>query len=318
VFVCYLSHATKSLDRLPHFRFAARPLWRFLRYLAIVLVLWTAKNILLQQFFDPVTAENTPRFLLVEELSAFAVVYGAALISSRIEHSPPGTYGLSLSHAFGKHFWQGCLFGLCEISMLIGALASLGGYSFGSLALHGVEILRWSGEWAAIFLFVALFEEFAFRGYTLHTLAQSVGFWPAALLLGAYFGYEHSHNPGESLPGEIGVVLIALLFAFTLRRTGTLWLAVGWHAAFDFGETFLYSVPDSGATFPGHLSNATLHGPIWLTGGTAGPEASIFDFLIMGGLALAVHYLYPPQPASQVPAVVSTGESLPTPPIDSC
>jgi len=280
-----------------------------LLYLAIVWVLWTAKNILLELFFDLMTAENSPRFLLVEELSAFAVVYAAALILARIEHAPPGAYGLPAGHAFGKYFWQGCVFGLSEISLLIAALSAFGGYSFGSLALHGSEIVRWSGAWAAIFLFVALFEEFAFRGYTLHTLAQSVGFWPAALLLGAYFGYEHSHNPGESLPGEIGVVLIALLLALTLRRTGNLWLAVGWHAAFDFGETFLYSVPDSGATFPGHLSNATLHGPAWLTGGTAGPEASIFDFLIMGGLALAVHYLYPPQPASQLPAAMAPCES---------
>jgi hypothetical protein len=91
--------------------------------------------------------------------------------------------------------------------------------------------------------------------------------------------------------------MIALIFALTLRRTGTLWLAVGWHAAFDFGETFLYSVPDSGATFPGHLSNATLHGPAWLTGGAAGPEASVLSFVVMAILAAVFHYLYPPKEA---------------------
>jgi hypothetical protein len=53
------------------------------------------------------------------------------------------------------------------------------------------------------------------------------------------------------------------------------------HTAFDFGETFLYSVPDSGVVFPGHLSDSTLSGPAWLTGGTAGPEASAFDFLML-------------------------------------
>jgi len=87
--------------------------------------------------------------------------------------------------------------------------------------------------------------------------------------------------------------MIGLVFAFALRRTGNLWLAVGWHASFDFGETFLYSVPDSGIVFQGHLSNATLHGPDWKTGGTAGPEASVFSFLVMGILAVVIHYLFP-------------------------
>jgi uncharacterized protein len=65
------------------------------------------------------------------------------------------------------------------------------------------------------------------------------------------------------------------------------------HASFDFAETFLYSVPDSGMIFPGHLSNATLHGPAWLTGGTAGPEASVFDFLVLGVFFFVFPRLFP-------------------------
>jgi hypothetical protein len=45
--------------------------------------------------------------------------------------------------------------------------------------------------------------------------------------------------------------------------------------------------------FPGHLSNATLHGPNWLTGGSPGPEGSIFDFLILGIFFFVVHRWYP-------------------------
>ena len=298
--------------RIPPTYSGLHPIWRFLLYLAVTLILWTAKNMLLELFLAFATATTTsPQFVLLEELASFAVVYGAAVLLSRLEHTPVGAYGLPASGAFRTHFWQGCLFGLIEISLLIGLLSAFGGYSFGPLALHGVAIVRWTVEWSIIFLVVALFEEFAFRGYTLHTLAQAVGFWPAAFLLSIYFGFEHSHNPGESLPGELGVVLIALLFALTLRRTGTLWLAVGWHAAFDFGETFLYSVPDSGATFPGHLSNASLHGPIWLTGGAAGPEASVVDFIIMGALALSVHFLYPARPIPSSSAQNSRGENSP-------
>jgi CAAX protease family protein len=84
-----------------------------------------------------------------------------------------------------------------------------------------------------------------------------------------------------------------------VRRTGSLWFAVGMHAAFDFGETFFYSVPDSGMVLPGHLSDATLHGPTWLTGGSVGPEASVFDFVLLFIFFYVIHRLYPPKSSQQ-------------------
>jgi hypothetical protein len=74
------------------------------------------------------------------------------------------------------------------------------------------------------------------------------------------------------------------------------------HASFDFAETFLYSVPDSGMIFPGHLSNATLQGPAWLTGGTAGPEASVLDFLVLAVFFYVFHRLFPAKLTTNQPA----------------
>ena len=103
----------------------------------------------------------------------------------------------------------------------------------------------------------------------------------------------HLGNPGEGWVGAASVVMIGLIFAFALKRTGNLWFVVGLHASFDFGETYLFSVPNSGIIFDGHLSTATLQGARWLTGGTVGPEGSIFSFLTMGMLALVIHFLFP-------------------------
>jgi len=209
---------------------------------------------------------------------------------------------LPMKGAFGNLFWQGCLIGLIEVSALIGSIAAFGGYSFGVLDLHGKDLLRWGMLWAVFFVFVGLFEEFLFRGYTQYTLADSIGFWPAAIVLSCSFGAVHLGNPGEGWVGAAGVVMIGLVFAFALRRTGNLWLVVGWHASFDFGETFLYSVPNSGIVFEGHLSNASLmQGKAWLTGGTVGPEGSVFSFLTMGILALAIHFLYPTKKTEPAP-----------------
>jgi membrane protease YdiL (CAAX protease family) len=104
--------------------------------------------------------------------------------------------------------------------------------------------------------------------------------------------------------GLAGIVLTGLFWCLTLRRTGNLWFAVGMHASFDFGETFLYSVPDSGYIFPGHLSNATLAGPAWLTGGSAGPEASVCDFIMLLIFFYVFQRLYPARTQNSLPGSV--------------
>lgn len=247
-----------------------------------------------------------PRRLLAGELASFAGAFLAAWIMSRIEKRTFGEYGLPMRGAFGKLFWVGVVFGLAEISGVIGAMAALGCYRFGAIAVPGAQLLRWLIFWAVLFLIVGLYEEFAFRGYVQFTLSQRLGFWPAAVLLSAGFGAVHLNNPGETWSGILGVILTGFVWCFTLRRTGNLWFAVGMHASFDFGETFLYSVPDSGVVFPGHLSSATLAGPAWITGGTAGPEGSVFDFVLLLLLLYLVHRLFP---RAQVGAPVQSAAS---------
>jgi membrane protease YdiL (CAAX protease family) len=276
--------------------------WRLLVYATFVIGLEFGGGFLFLLFAPPGRELYSPGFLFAEEVLSFLAVFGSALIMARIERRPVWVYGLPARGAFGKLFWQGYLFGLVEISALIGLIYAFGGYSFGSLALQGGELLRWGILWAIVFIFTGLFEEFLFRGYTQYTLADGIGFWPAAILLSCSFGAVHLRNPGENWVGAAGVVTIGLVFAFALRRTGNLWFVVGWHASFDFGETFLYSVPDSGVRFDGHLSNAALHGPTWLTGGSVGPEGSIFSFMMMGILALAVHLFFPAKNSTLAPS----------------
>src|SRR5260221_14545857 len=82
--------------------------------------------------------------------------------------------------------------------------------------------------------------------------------------------------------GLLAAGVIGLFFCLTLRRTGSLWFAVGFHAAWDWGETFVYSVPDSGTIFPGHLLKSSFHGPRWLTGGSVVVASSPLRFPVMG------------------------------------
>ena len=277
--------------------------WRIVIYFFQILLLSIAFNFVLDRVFHlPKTVTPAMWQLLLQEGLSLVIVFLPALMMSRIESRPAGDYGLPSRSMFGVNFWHGCLLGIVEISVLVVCIAAFGGYSFGTLDLHGPAILRWALLWALFFVLVGLFEEFAFRGYLQFTLADGIGFWPAAWILSLGFGSVHLLNQGESPVGALSVVSIALVFALALRRTGNLWLVVGWHAAFDFGETFLFSVPNSGNVFPGHLSNATLHGPVWLTGGTVGPEGSIFSFIIMAAAALYIHKMFPKKASAAAPS----------------
>jgi membrane protease YdiL (CAAX protease family) len=249
---------------------------------------WVARLILPSGAYS-----SLPNGMMLGESIDLVSAFFAALVMSRLEGRAFGEYGLPGRAAFGKLFCQGALFGLVEISMVLGTVAALGVYRFGELAIHGSDLWRWAIFWAAFFLVVGFYEEFAFRGYVQFTMGQGMGFWPTAIVLSIIFGVMHATNKGESLVGVAGVVVSGLFWCLTLRRTGSLWFAVGMHASFDFAETFLYSVPDSGMIFPGHLSNATLQGPAWLTGGTAGPEASVLDFLVLAVFFYVFHRLFP-------------------------
>ncbi|MGB8474214.1 MAG: type II CAAX endopeptidase family protein [Candidatus Acidiferrum sp.] len=279
--------------------------WRLLTYFAIFFVLWSVSLFILGQLLRPVRGVFSPSYELYGELVGFLAAFFSAWIMAHLEERSLGAYGLPVRGAFGKLFTQGCLLGLCQLSALVGVIAVFGGYSFGGLVEHGAAMAKWALYWSIFFVVVGLFEEFFFRGYTLYTLAEGIGFWPAAVLLSLAFGAFHIRNSGEGWAGIASVVFIGIFWSFTLKRTGSLWLALGMHAAFDFGETFLFSVPDSGIIFPGHLSSATLQGPQWLTGGSAGPEASLFDFVIVVILFFIVHLLYPAKQTQQSGAATS-------------
>lgn len=231
--------------------------------------------------------------MMLEELGVLIAAVLPALILARVERRPWRSYGLPVRQAFGKLFWIGALWGFAAITLLLVAMYGLRVFSFGHLALHGARIAKFAVFWGIFFLLVGLFEDFLFRGYTQCALTRLIGFWPAAVLLSCTFGLIHLQNGGEHSAGLLAAAAIGFFFCLTLRRTGSLWFAVGFHAAWDWGETFFYSVPDSGTIFPGHLLKSSVHGPPWLTGGKVGPEGSVLCFVIIAVVWLAFSKRYP-------------------------
>jgi membrane protease YdiL (CAAX protease family) len=242
--------------------------------------------------------------MMLEEFGDLIAALIPAAVLMLVERRPWRVYGLPAKEAFGRLFWVGALWGFAGISLLMFSLYGLHGFVFGHVVLHGARLLRFAGFWAGMFLLVGLFEEFLLRGYTQFTLARGIGFWPAALALSVSFGLIHLRNEGEHWTGLAAVACIGFFFCLTLRRTGTLWFAVGFHAAWDWGETYFYSVPDSGMVAPGHLLSSSLHGPPWLSGGSVGPEGSLFCFVVIAIVWLAFERMYPAKVSVQ-PATVA-------------
>jgi len=154
-------------------------------------------------------------------------------------------------------------------------------------------VVKFAVLWAIGMVMVGMYEEFLFRGYGQFTVASGIGFWPAAILLSAAFGLIHLFNRGEGWVGALAVFLFGIFDCLTLRRTGNLWFAIGLHAAADYAETFIYSVPDSGLLATGHLLNSSIRGPRWLTGGTIGPEGSVVGFVLFAIAFAAFNWVYP-------------------------
>jgi membrane protease YdiL (CAAX protease family) len=218
---------------------------------------------------------------------------GPAIAVARIDGRPFGDYGLPLKQAFGKLFWMGVLWGVVSLSFLLVVLRAAGVITFASSGLSMAHAVKFAIFWALFFLLVAFFEEFAFRGYVQFAVQQVAGFWPTALLLSVIFAYIHYSNPGETWLGTLGAGAVGLFFCFSLWRTGNLWFGVGMHASWDWAQSFLYGVPDSGVAEPGHWLRATVHGPVWLSGGSVGPEGSVLLFVVIGAMWILFGRMFP-------------------------
>lgn len=303
------SHPSSGLKSIFVGRNGLRAGWRLLIFTAGLIVAFLGFSQLFKLWLafakHTVAAGRAPVELLslpvqqgVFDLLAFGVVLLLSWLMSRIEGRSVGSYGLPLSRpaASLRRLASGLVVGFLLIFGILLILRVAHVFYFGSLSLSGAQIVGWAVVWGLTCLLIGFFEEFFFRGYTLYTLADGISFWPAAAIMGLVFSRAHMGNPGETYVGIAGIMLFALLNSAFLLRTGDLWLPVGLHAGFDWGQSFFFGVSDSGMQAPGHLLNPRVQGPAWLTGGTVGPEASIVTFIMLVLLTAGVLAFYPKRP----------------------
>jgi uncharacterized protein len=281
--------------------------WRFLAYVLILAGL----NVALQTFVVPLALTGfhigdgltAPAMLVVEIAEALAMLAATGVLAA-FERRRIDSYGLPVASAFGKRFWEGTAIGVLSASAVAIAMIATGTMVVHGLALQGSALAIQAILWLAVMLLVGINEEYMFRGYPLQALARGMGFWPAAVLLSLLFGAAHLTKSDENAIDIVNIILLGLLLCFTLRRTGSLWLAAGFHFSFDFMQFFVIGTRNGGAQPAGHLLNATFPGPAWANGGPLGTEASYFMLPIIALLFVYILLRYPKAAASdEMPAV---------------
>ena len=122
--------------------------------------------------------------------------------------------------------------------------------------------------------------------------SEGAGFWQAAWVTSTFFGFGHTGNNGENWMGIFAAAFIGFVFCVSVRVTGSAWWAIGCHASWDWGETYLYGTPDSGMVAQGHYLTSTLAGPPFWSGGANGPEGSILVLPVCLLLLVALLLIY--------------------------
>ena len=229
-------------------------------------------------------------YMITGELIMFAGIFFVSWFMAAIEHRQLSAFGLGGAHRI-RRLLTGAFWGILAISLLILTLRTFHLLAFDSRLDRGAgSILYWGLLQLFGFLLVGLTEEYTMRGYLQFTLtrglvwignrispqhSRTIAFWIAAFLTSTLFFLGHTHNAGENWLGLFQVFLAGVLFVVALWRTGSLWWGIGFHMAWDWGQSFLFGVPDSGGLEQGRLFATHAFGNPLFSGGTVGPEGSV-------------------------------------------
>jgi len=107
-----------------------------------------------------------------------------------------------------------------------------------------------SFEWLLVcFLMVfvqASAEEILDRGYVFFHLRSRYGFKWALMINSIIFSLMHLANDGITLISIINIILIGIFYTFAVHYLDSLWFAMAHHAAWNFTQSFIYGLPNSG------------------------------------------------------------------------
>ena len=211
-------------------------------------------------------------FLLVLGYGSMARVFNR-------QREPIRAMGLDFRAGWKKEFSLGAALGWAMLLVSILPLVLTGGLIITFWAVprqFGILIVD-----LLILAVASLAEEVTFRGYPFQRLIEAIGPTLATILLSIAFAALHMFNPGANRASFMVTVFSSWLLSVAYLRTRALWLCWGWHFAWNASMCVLFGLPVSGITQFSPVIQSNTVGPVWMTGGDYGPEASTVAAIVI-------------------------------------
>jgi membrane protease YdiL (CAAX protease family) len=175
-----------------------------------------------------------------------------------------------------SHSAIGWLVGTGIMLLAATAMAVVGAYR-----VHGINHDAYLlGPLVVLGLLPGIAEEIVARGVLFRVVEDGLGTWIALVISALLFGFGHMANPNATIWSSTAIAIEAgLLLGMAFAWTRSLWFCMGLHAAWNFTQGPLLGIPVSGFELKG-LLDSTTQGPVLLSGGEFGAEASILTVII--------------------------------------
>lgn len=180
---------------------------------------------------------------------------------------------------------RGLAIGVAMFVLVIACLAAVGGYR-----VEGWGSLTAAAGFAGVTAIAVVAEELVFRGILFRVLEERAGTWISLVVTGLVFGAVHLVNPEATAWGALAIAVQAgFMLAAAYAATRTLWLPIGLHFGWNFAAAGIFGTEVSGSGAPQGVLAGTTSGPVLLSGGTFGPEGSVFA--VAAGAVLTAVFL---------------------------
>jgi hypothetical protein len=291
-----------------------RPSWRFLLCLVLLYSALVLSSETVGYAFHILKVHpHTYALFFWQSLLALLAILGTfKLMTAVFERRPLGSQGLAFHSRWWRELGHGLAVGAAMLFVVIGLERGCG---FAHFSFMSHPVLRTGTISFAIFAVAAVNEESIFRGYAFQRLVESITPVGAIALSSALFGFVHLGNPHRTWLSTLNTALVGVLFAIAYLRTRSLWMPIGMHFIWNFLMGFFLGLPVSGLALPGTFLTTRVQGPIWLTGGSYGPEGGL---LATGGIVALTVYVSAAKSiytSEEMKALVFSPSRWPEPPI---
>jgi membrane protease YdiL (CAAX protease family) len=216
---------------------------------------------------DPV---RSVQHIVALAIAGFAVYRGYACFIEQRSVSELALPGM------GRELGAGLLIGAVLYAACEMILMALGYYR-----IDGLNSMSFMVPAIAMALSSGVFEELLFRGVLFRSIETWFGSWAALVVSSLVFGLTHLINPEATLEGALFIAVEAgILLAAAYMLTRRLWLSIGFHVAWNYTQSAIFSSIVSGNEAAQGLLRSTVDGPDLLTGGKFGVESSVLSLIL--------------------------------------